>query len=145
MIFFGLFLFVYSIGHIAYLSSYNVWLAALVILCIMFCDIIGFYAKKISLWYGKLGLHYLLASIFTIPLALLLAKWCDISLLHASIIGAIIPILSIISEHTVLYLEDDLGMIKENLKPGTGFILDNVKSLLYVAPVVFHYYRHFCK
>ena len=36
-----------------------------------------------------------------------------------------------------------LGIDKDKMKPGRGLIIDNVKSILYAAPVVLHYIRYF--
>ena len=36
-----------------------------------------------------------------------------------------------------------LGVAEETVGPGHGQILDNLKSLLLVAPIVFHYIRYF--
>jgi predicted CDP-diglyceride synthetase/phosphatidate cytidylyltransferase len=45
--------------------------------------------------------------------------------------------------HTGNYVEADLGVAEETVGPGRGQILDNLKSLLFVAPIVFHYIRYF--
>jgi len=54
-----------------------------------------------------------------------------------------IPALVVIGYHTVRYFEVDLGIVEDEIKPGRGLIIDNTKSLLYAAPVVFHYIRYF--
>ena len=53
------------------------------------------------------------------------------------------PALVLIGYYTVLYFEIDLGISEHEMRPGKGLIIDNVKSLLYTAPIVFHYIRYF--
>ena len=48
-----------------------------------------------------------------------------------------------VADHTISYFEADLGIVKSNLRPGRGLIIDNIKSMLFTAPVVLHYIRYF--
>ncbi len=54
-----------------------------------------------------------------------------------------IPLLALMGRRTGSYVEADLGVAEETVGPGRGQILDNLKSLLLVAPIVFHYIRYF--
>jgi predicted CDP-diglyceride synthetase/phosphatidate cytidylyltransferase len=44
--------------------------------------------------------------------------------------------------HTIDYLEADLGIEREELRPGRGQILNSLKSFVYAGPVAFHYLRY---
>jgi phosphatidate cytidylyltransferase len=79
----------------------------------------------------------------TISLSWLLTSWTGLPMIHSVIIGLLIPVLVIIGNHTIKYLESDLGIDRENLRSGKGLIIDNLKSVLYSAPIVFHYIRYF--
>ncbi|MFC1726859.1 hypothetical protein ACFL4T_14650 [candidate division KSB1 bacterium] len=141
---FGLFLFVYCIGHIAYLTYYSLWTACMLILNLLICDTSTCYIEKSSLSSLKrLILLYFIPVPFTILLSYFVRSWCGLPVIHSIILGLIIPLLVIIGRFTIRYLESDLGIIRENLKPGRGLLLDNIMSLLYSAPVVLHYYRYF--
>lgn len=143
---FGLFLFVYCIGHLAYLSFYATWLAAMLILNIMICDLISFITEdRIERYSKQLIYKYLISFPFTVVLTYVLTGWNGVPEHHAIIIGLMIPALVIIGNHTIKYFESDLGILKDNLRPGRGLIIDNVKSILYTAPIILHYFRYFIK
>jgi len=141
---FGLFLFVYCLGHLAYLSFYSTWMAGMVVLNIIICDSVAYIVnRKINIRWRRMVLKYLIAAPLTILLSVLLSEWTGIPLNHSIILGSMIPALVIIGNHTIIYFERDLGIMQENIRPGRGLIIDNVKSILYAAPVVFHYIRYF--
>ena len=143
---FGLFLFVYCIGHLAYLSFYATWLAAMLILNIMICDLISFVIEdRIDQYSRQIVYKYLFSFPLTVILTYALTGWNGIPGHHAIIIGLMIPALVIIGNHTIKYFESDLGIVKDNLRPGRGLIIDNIKSILYTAPIILHYFRYFIK
>ncbi|MFC1556141.1 hypothetical protein ACFL67_03570 [candidate division KSB1 bacterium] len=141
---FGLFLFVYCIGHIVYLSFFNIWMAAVLIMNIVICDLISlFAAKRRFSRIGMLLFRMLFPIHATIGITILFSQLCGLSMIHAVVIGALIPAIVYIGNFTIDYLEQDLGIMKENLKPGRGLMMGHVKSFLYAAPIIFHYYRYF--
>ena len=141
---FGLFLFVYCIGHLAYISFHSTWIAAMLILNIAICDSVSFFIdNRISTIWKKILFKYLLPTPLTIILALLLSSWTGIPEIHSIILGLLIPALVLIGNHTIIYFESDLGIEKDKMKPGRGLIIDNIKSILYTAPIVLHYIRYF--
>jgi len=143
---FGLFLFVYCMGHISYLMSFSVWMAAMLILNVALCDIASCLlpGPTLPVW-GRCVLRYLVPAPITVLLTALLSSWTGIPLHHSLVLGALIPLLVMLGRHTGDFVEADLGVREEALFPGRGQILDILKSLLFVAPVVFHYIRHFLK
>ncbi len=141
---FGLFLFVFCIGHLAYLSFYSTWMAAMLVLNIMVCDLIAYYIdKKTNKKLREILLKYFLSAPLTVALTVLLSTWTGIPLNHSVILGIMIPAVVLIGNHTIIYFETDLGIVRENTRPGRGMIIDNIKSILYAAPVVLHYIRYF--
>ncbi len=144
MIDFGLFLFVYCMGHISYLMFYSIWMAALLVLDVAVCDVITCLLRRES-WpaWGWLAACYLLPLPATLLLTVALSPWTGIPMRHCVALAAMIPALVIMGRQTVSYVEADLGVAEETLAPGRGQILDNLKSLLFAAPVVFHYLRYF--
>jgi len=143
---FGLFLFVYCIGHLAYLSFYSTWLAAMFILNIIICDVIALIVEnRIDRLNRQILYKYIFSFPLTVALTYILKDWNGVPDHHAIIIGLMIPALVIIGNHTIKYFESDLGIIKDNLRPGRGLIIDNFKSILYTAPIILHYFRYFIK
>lgn len=141
---FGLFLFVYCMGHVSYLMFYNIWMAVMLIANVAICDLIDQALRRRHCATWK---NVLMQCVFPIPLtigvALLLTGWSTIPDGHAAVIGAMIPILVMMGRRTGDFVEADLGVEVDALSPGRGQILDNLKSLLFTAPVVFHYIRYF--
>jgi len=141
---FGLFLFVFCIGHLAYLTFHSTWMAAMLVLNIMIFDILAYIIEKKSLkQWPAIMLKYFASIPFTVLLNIVLSDWTEIPVNHSIFLGLIIPAVILIGNHTILYFESDLGIVRENNKPGRGLIIDNIKSILYVSPVVLHYVRYF--
>ncbi len=67
----------------------------------------------------------------------------EIPVRHGLILGIMIPLLVTMGRLTGDYVEADLGVEEESLSQGRGQILDNLKSLLFTAPIVFHYIRYY--
>jgi len=141
---FGLFLFVYCIGHLAYISFHSTWIAAMLILNIAICDTVSFIVdNRISTSWKKILFKYLIPTPITITLSFLLCDWTGLPEFHSIVLGLLIPALVLIGNHTITYFESDLGILKDKMQPGRGLIIDNIKSILYTAPVVLHYIRYF--
>lgn len=141
---FGLFLFVYCMGHISYLMSYSIWMAAVLILNVAVCDVMSCLVRHQS-WpsWGRLAARYFQPLPLTVLLTVAVSPWTTIPVRHSVILGALIPALVMMGRHTGNYVEADLGVAEETVGPGRGQILDNLKSLLFTAPVVFHYLRYY--
>ena len=141
---FGLFLFVYCLGHIGYLLIYSTWMAAMLILIVMVCDASAFMVRlRLKSTFSKALGTYFLSLSFTVLLSRLLSPWTGIPPVHALVLGALIPLLVVMGRHTIDVIKEDLGITDEKLLPGRGQILDCMKSIFYTAPVVFHYIRYF--
>lgn len=141
---FGLFLFVYCMGHLAYLSKYSIWMAIAMILCIAVSELLAMIIERHSGHaFVQLSLKIISPIPLTIGLMVLLADWTNSSFFHAMWLGIIIPILVVIGNHTVQYVEQDLKILPQRLRPGRGLILHNMKAVLYSAPIILHYYRYF--
>jgi len=143
---FGLFLFVYCMGHISYLMSYSVWMAAMLILNVAVCDGVSRLSRGQGrpIW-ATIALRYFPPLPVTVPLAVLVSPWTTIPTRHSAVLGALIPLLALMGRRAGNYVEADLGVAEETVGPGRGQILDSLKSLLLAAPVVFHYIRYFLK
>ncbi|MFC1512044.1 phosphatidate cytidylyltransferase [Candidatus Latescibacterota bacterium] len=141
----GLFLFVYCLGHIGYLVRFSLWMAVLLILCVAVCDVISFILHhRIHRPVMNLLTRYALPLPLTVSISLLLSPWAVLPTTHAVMVGLLIPLLVIMGHYTIDYIKADLGVDEDVLLPGRGQILDNMKSLFYAAPIVFHYYKYFC-
>jgi len=141
---FGLFLFVYCMGHISYLMSYSIWMAAFLILDVAVCDVIHFLLRRETRpGWGLLAARYFLPLPVTVLLTVALSPWTNIPVGHSVVLGILMPALVMMGRHTGNYVEADLGVAQETVGPGRGQILDNLKSLLFTAPVVFHYLRYY--
>lgn len=141
---FGLFLFVYCMGHVSYLMYFSVWMAAMLILNVGVCDLISSVLpdRNWPIWARFLA-RYFLPLPMTVLLTCLLSPWTEIPVRHGLILGIMIPLLVTMGRLTGDYVEADLGVEEESLSQGRGQILDNLKSLLFTAPIVFHYIRYY--
>ena len=141
---FGLFLFVYCLGHIGYLLFFSTWMAGMLILTITLCDAVGgfVYSRLKSRLVSRL-VHFAACLPLTVPLTVVLSPWTGIPGIHSVVLGLIIPLLVVLGHHTIGYMEKDLGIVDEKLLPGRGLVLDSTKSIFYTAPVAFHYIRYF--
>ena len=141
----GLFLFVYCLGHIGFLVRYSLWMAVLLISCVAVCDMTAcIIQNRLHRPIQSFLARFALPIPLTILISLLLSQWALLPTIHAVMISLLIPLLVIMGHHTIYYIKSDLGIDEDVLLPGRGQILDNMKSLFYVAPIVFHYYKHFC-
>jgi len=140
----GLFLCVFCLGHIGYLMLFAIWMPVFLIINAAICDtIICLIKDRIRSKYYGFFARYFIPLPFTVMISVLISPWTDIPPFHSIVLGAMIPLLVIIGHHTADYIKADLGVSDDVLFPGRGQILDNMKSLFYTAPVVFHYIRYF--
>ena len=137
---FGLFFYVFCIGHICYLIFFSERMAMLMILAVTGADCIFRYSRRFSY-----PLRCLWQTIFIIPFYLILTKWSGIPLEHCVALGIIIPVLSCIGQFTLNQIEQDLGIRADRLQPGRGRTIEALKSYLFTVPIVFHYLRWFLK
>jgi phosphatidate cytidylyltransferase len=140
----GLFLLVYCIGHIGYLALSSTWWAIMLILNVAICDLIAILMRKGKnhRWSNVL-IQYSVSAPMTIILTLALSYWTGIPWFHCVFLGILIPLLVAIGRHTIRYIEKDIGISRDQLLPGKGQVIDNLRSFLYAAPVIFHYLRFF--
>jgi len=141
---FGLFLFVYCVGHIGYLTLYSTRWAMAVILSVVVSDLLA--ALGLSRRAPGLGRTALRCTVSVPVVAALLwslSDWTHIPGNHSAVLGALVPVLATIGRYTIAYVEADLGVDRESAVPGKGRIVDSLRSFLYVSPVAFHYLRYF--
>ena len=135
---FGLFLFVYCMGHLGYLAFFSVRMTLLLVMAVALCDLL-------CRW---LPLRHPLPRFLTGVLlvtggAWLLSPWTGIPRLHSAALGILIPFLVQAGHFTLRAIEADLGVRPEALEPGRGRVLDSLKAYLFTAPIIFHYLRWF--
>ncbi len=139
----GLFLLVYCIGHVAYLSAYSTWMALFLVGSVAICDLSSYLLRARDRGLaGSLLLQLLAPGPLVVALGLALESWSGIPWRHSVALGFLIPVLVAIGCFTIDHLKEDLGIEPGRLKPGRGEILNVLKSYLYAAPVVFHYLRY---
>jgi phosphatidate cytidylyltransferase len=140
----GLFLLVYCIGHVAYLSVYTVWAAAFLVGGVALCDLSAYlFRARDRTPLRSLLLQVLAPAPVVAGLGLALGPWSGVPWVHSVALGILIPALVTTGCFTIDHLEEDLGIERSRLRPGRGEILNSLKSFLYTAPVVFHYLRYF--
>ena len=137
---FGLFFFVYCLGHVAYLALYSTWLVVLLLLAVAACNVANAITAKRGMIPGLL-----LSCLLALALTLGLRPMTQMPLWPAACLGILIPVLVRMGDHTVGVLERDLGIDAGDLEPGCGRVLDSLKSVLFTAPIVFHFLRWFLK
>jgi phosphatidate cytidylyltransferase len=144
MIDFGLFLFVYCVGHLGYLALSSIRQAMAVILGILLSDLLS----TVSWSRRPPGLaRTALRCSLSVPVVATafgsLSGWTGIPTVHSLVLGAMIPLLASIGRYTMAYMEADLGIDRIAAVPGKGRIVDSLRSFLYVSPVAFHYLRYY--
>jgi len=140
----GLFLFVYCIGHVGYLTFHSTWMAVFLVSGVVICDALAVLSGSRD----KPPLRaFLLQVLVPAPLiailGIALVPWSGIPAVHSVTLGLLIPMLVAIGSFTMDCLEVDMGIERDRLSPGRGAVLNSMKSYLYTAPVVFHYLRFF--
>jgi phosphatidate cytidylyltransferase len=137
---FGLFFFVFCVGHIGYLLFYS---ARITLLMVVAVTLAGWIHKTLGARPLKIKLPVQLAAV--IPLCIGLTSWTAIPAGHSAMLGILIPESVCLGRFTLRELEQDLGIRAERLQPGRGRTIEGIKSYLYTAPIVFHYLRWFLK
>jgi phosphatidate cytidylyltransferase len=141
---FGLFLLVYCVGHIGYLSLQSTWRAVFLVGAVAASDLV---ARVVALRESGPWLRGAVRAVSALPLtiglAILLANWARFPLAHALALGALVPVLVAFAHPPLRLIEIDLGIEDRDLHPGKGQILDGIKSYAYAAPIVFHYCRYY--
>lgn len=141
---FGLFLFVYCIGHLAYLAHYGIWKALVVILGVTLSDLIAALVRPGGRpGLARTGLRCLIAIPLSAGLFRVLSAWTGIPPTHSLLLGALTPVLASVGRYAMAYIEADLGIDRESAVPGKGLVVDTLRSFLYVSPVAFHYIRYY--
>ena len=140
----GLFLLVYCVGHVGYLTFHSTWMAIFLVTGVAVCDLSAFVlgSRDKPPMRGSL-LQILVPGPALAILGFILVPWTGIPVFHSVILGFLIPTLVAIGSFTMDCLEADMGIERNRLAPGRGAVLNSMKSYLYTAPVVFHYLRYF--
>jgi phosphatidate cytidylyltransferase len=141
---FGLFLLVYCAGHVGYLMFTSVWSAALLVINVAICDGVAFQLASYGRnpWRGNV-LRYVVCTPFTAALSLSLTTWTGIPWQHALVTGVLLPLLVSAGRYTMVYIEGDLGIAEDYETLRRGRLINSSSSMLFAAPVVFHYTRYF--
>ena len=139
---FGLFLFVYCMGHVAYLIRASLPLALVRVVAVALCDLADRLYRP-GRGAANAVLKYLVCAPLPLGLWLLAAPSVGLADVHAVALGLLVPLLVVTGNFTLTVLEQDLGIAPDELEPGRGQTLDAVKSYLFAAPVVFHFLRYF--
>ncbi len=137
---FGLFFFVYCLGHIAYLAFFSSWLLLLLLIVVTACNM----SNRLTLRWGMIG-GWLVSCVVSLAITWLLRPWTLIPAGPSLFVGILIPTLVRMSDYTIGVLEKDLGISPADLEPGRGRVLDSLKSYLFAAPIVFHFLRWIMK
>lgn len=137
---FGLFFYVFCVGHIGYLLFYS---ARMTLLMIVAVTISGWIHKTLK--NRPQFIKFLLQLVAVFPLCIGLASWTAIPMRHSATLGILIPVSVCLGRFTLKKLEQDLGIRADRLQPGRGRTIEGLKSYLYTAPIVFHYLRWFLK
>jgi len=141
---FGLFLFVYCIGHIGYLALFATFKAVMLIVTVAVCDINAHFLKvDMKPPPERFVLLYAVTAPQVLVLTWVLSPWTGIPYDHSVVLGFLIPFLVAMGRHTMDFLIADLGVDEGSLRPGRGQVIVNLRSFLYTAPMVFHYIRYF--
>ena len=158
----GLMAFVFSLSHMSYLlmlpktadfTAGGAGLMVYIIFLAQFNDVLQYTWGKLfgkhpiipkvspnKTWEGFIG-----GVVTTTILALILSQWLTpLSLPMALIAGVLISVTGFIGDVTISAVKRDLG-IKDSgsLLPGHGGILDRIDSLIYSAPLFFHFIYYF--
>jgi predicted CDP-diglyceride synthetase/phosphatidate cytidylyltransferase len=141
---FGLFLLVYCAGHVGYLMFTSTWSAALLVINVAICDGVAYqllsYGRRP--WRGRV-LRYVVCTPLTAALSLSLSPWTGILWPHALVIGLLLPLVVAAGRYTMTYIDADLGIATDYEILRRGRLINSSSSMLFAAPVVFHYVRYF--
>lgn len=137
---FGLFFYVFCLGHLGYLIFYSERMATLLIVTVASTGYIFRFLKE-----KHIALQLVLSVSTSSIIYLISNKWSGIPASHCLIIGIILPLVAGIGNFTLKEFEKDLSIRSDRLEPGRGKYIEAVKLYLFTAPVAFHYLRWFLK
>ncbi|MGD2136138.1 MAG: hypothetical protein PVF27_08260 [Gemmatimonadales bacterium] len=141
---FGLFLFVYCMGHIGYLALYSVWMAAFFVLSVALTHAVDHILRgNVEHGWRPYLVRFAVAAPLGVALSLGLLPLTTFPIVHALVLGGLIPALVLIGTFTIKALETDLGISEDDLHAGRGGIIHGTRAYLFAAPIVFHYIRYF--
>jgi phosphatidate cytidylyltransferase len=140
---FGLFFFVYCLGHIGYLARVSVAAALALVLSVAACDLVDRALGGTRRGARGALLRLLLSAPPSLVLWLLVAALAGLPARSATGLGLLTPLLVLMGNITTGALEEDLGIDPARLEPGRGRLIDAARSYLFVGPVVFHILRYF--
>ena len=137
---FGLFFYVFCMGHLGYLILYSERMATLLIVTIALTSFNFRFLKE-----KNKALQLTLSVIVSSILYFVSVNWSGIPTSHSVVLGMILPLVAGIGDFTLKAFENDLGIRAERLQPGRGQYIEAAKLYLFTAPVAFHYLRWFLK
>lgn len=140
---FGLFLFVYCAGHIAYLTLFSTWMAVFLVVGVAICDIVGRLRFFKDNTLGSFAGRYVVSAPCVVAVAIAMSGWMTLPVWHCVSLGLLLPFLVVAGNFAISAIEYDLNISEDHLLPGTGQIIHGARSFLFSAPVVFHYIRYF--
>lgn len=135
----GLFLFVYCLGHLAYLARSALGLALLLLLVAYLTDMLERVVRRAG---GGPLLGYLAAAPPAFLLCMLVGLPAGLTRPQGLALALVLPLLVLMGNFTLRAVERDLGIDLEQLEPGRGRIIDGLRPLLFAAPVGFHLLRY---
>ncbi len=135
---FGLFFYVFCMGHLGYLILYSERISTLLIVTIATTSFIFRFLKKKHIVL-QLSLSVIVSSI----IYLISVKWSGIPIPHSVVLGITLPLVARIGHFTLKEFEKDLGIRPDRLQPGRGKYIEAAKLYLFTAPIAFHYLRWF--
>lgn len=141
---FGLFLFVYCMGHIGYLLRFRVSWATLLIGGVAIANAVEAVVHRNRRLTPPLAAATLAITVpLTTAFAFAISGYTELPTIHAIGVGVLIPVLVLAGNYTVTALEQDLGIAPDALAPGRGQVIHGTRAYLFAAPIVFHYMRYF--
>ena len=142
----GMFLFVFCLGHLVYMSNFSIWMTGTIVIGVSVCDVISFIAfrSRMAEWI-KIVIIYVVSIPFTVAVSIGFSGWSGIPMPHSAILGALLPAIVIGARYVIRYVSKDLGVIEEDLRPGRGAIITYLGSLVFAGPIFLHYIRYFVR
>ncbi|MBL7076761.1 MAG: hypothetical protein ISS31_04755 [Kiritimatiellae bacterium] len=137
---FGLFFYVFCIGHLAYLMFFSTRIAMLMVATVAVAGVIAQLLQR-----RNVIVSLLVQILASVALFAGLAGWTGIPAVHCVGVGILIPVLVCLGRFTLKQIEGDLGIRADRLQPGRGRLIEALKCYLFTVPITFHYLRWFLK
>jgi phosphatidate cytidylyltransferase len=137
---FGLFFYVFCIGHLAYLMFFSERITMLMVATVAVAGAVAY-----LLQHRNVVLSLLVQVLAAVGLFVGLAGWTGIPGQHCVGVGILIPVLVCLGRFTIREIEGDLGIRADRLQPGRGRLIEALKCYLFTVPITFHYLRWFLK